>query len=721
MLTDALKQDIRNGLAAIAAGMPNFKSRAGQRMMIAEIAKAFALCPQGKIEPAERIANTGATFVCINGGTGIGKSLAYCLAGSIVARQREKKLVIASSTVALQEQLVQKDIPLFLSAAGLAMKTELAKGRTRFVCEYKLIRVVEDMKQVRMFDDHLPSASCETPSTGNETLKFLDDMLTDFHSKKWNGDRDSREHIDDALWASVTTDRYGCLSRLCPCQKTCAQADARQRIKTADIIVANHDLVLSDLACGGNILPKPEECLYVFDEAHHLPEKAVASFASNHLLASSRRMLERLDGFLPALTQALPGDPTKVVNGFLADTETARSGLSDAFNYFTGLQQLVPTKETPRPMIEFERSMVPEEFVSIGGNILGATRKLLGRLDLAYELITNQSGDKSRSRMIEKILGDLGVYCGRIESILNTWEMFLDEPDIERPPIAKWVAAIPGGDGRDVDYQICASPVMSSGYLKKMLWERAAGAVLCSATITTLGNFNDFLSRSGLCHFPDTSCVDLPSPFDYGAQGVLVIPAMKATPKDVAKHTSEVLETVAGEIDLLQGEGMLVLFTSRRQMEEVARQLPEKLLHLVQVQGESPKTGILAEHRARIDRGEASVIFGLESFSEGVDLVGRYCTLLVITKLPFQAPDDPVLKSLSDWVDRRGGNSFMEISVPNAARKLEQRVGRLIRSESDNGRVMVLDTRLWTTRFGRSILRGLPPFRVMAMGKEVHP
>ena len=154
-------------------------------------------------------------------------------------------------------------------------------------------------------------------------------------------------------------------------------------------------------------------------------------------------------------------------------------------------------------------------------------------------------------------------------------------------------------------------------------------------------------------------------------------------------------------------------------MEDVAGRLPEILRARVLVQGEQSKTEIINVHQARIDAGQPSVIFGLQSFSEGVDLRGIYCTQVVITKLPFAVPDSPVLRTLSEWIERRGGNPFMEISVPDTARRLEQALGRLIRTETDSGQIVITDPRLWESRYGRAILRGLPPFRVVAMGKEV--
>lgn len=720
MLTEAIKQEIRDGLARIAASMPNFKPRAGQRIMIAAVANAFGKASTEKPEACPVPA--GASFVCINGGTGIGKSLAYAVPGAIIARHTGKKLILSSSTVTLQNQLLQKDLPAFLGAIGLSsMKVELAKGRSRYACTYKLHQAVSSMQQMAIFGDEEDTHLSRSESSGQKIARY-EQLLEDFNSRKWNGDRDALEGIDDALWKGITTDRHGCLGRQCSFHRNCAQMDARSRMKTADILVANHDLVLSDLAAGGGlILPKPEDSLYIFDEAHHLPEKAVGSFASNHLLDGSAKSLERLEQFISSVRTGLPASLLTLTTQVAAESRVAREGLEDAHAFFASLQQLVPTHEKPQPTLEFECSMIPDEFVSVGHNILGACQKLLTLLSEVSAGISETLSSENVSRsLLERHLAELGEFTGRIENVRNTWILFLDEPTLESPPIAKWVTTVLT-KRNTLDFQVSASPVIATQYLKEKLWDRAAGAVLCSATLTTLGDFSDFISRAGLQSYPDLQCVDVPSPFNYHLQGVLEIPPMKASPKDSVAHTTEVLATIITEMQNLSASGMLVLFTSKRQMQDVASQLPATLRAQVQVQGDASKAAILANHCARIDRGEASVVFGLESFAEGVDLVGRYCNLLVVTRLPFQAPDNPVLRTLSEWIDRRGGNAFMQISVPDAARKLEQRIGRLIRSESDSGRVLVLDTRLWTTRFGRLILRGLPPFKVFALGKEVAP
>jgi ATP-dependent DNA helicase DinG len=309
-------------------------------------------------------------------------------------------------------------------------------------------------------------------------------------------------------------------------------------------------------------------------------------------------------------------------------------------------------------------------------------------------------------------------HYGRTQEIHRTWSLFLEEPALDAPPIAKWVTTVSHRTG--LDYEINASPVVAGPYLRRALWERAAGVILTSATMTSLGTFEDFLRRSGLTAYPAVRCVDLPSPFDYARQATLEIPRLAASPKDPEGHTREVGQRVIDLIGQCQG-GMLVLFTSRRQMDAVAAMLPPDLRPRVQVQGEGSRAALIAEHKARGDRGETAVIFGMDSMAEGVDLAGRYCTQVVVAKLPFAVPDDPILRTLSDWIETRGGEPFAELIVPEAGRKLAQAVGRLIRTEQDQGTVTVLDPRLWNTGYGRRMLRGLPPFRVVAMGRGVTP
>ncbi len=720
MLTDPVKQEIRDRLANVAATMPGFRPRAGQRKMIAEVANAFGRCLVGA-DLGKGLQRTGSSIVCINGGTGIGKSLGYSLSGAVLAKHFGKKLVIASSTVALQEQLITKDLPVFLGATGLNLNIELAKGRTRFVCEYKLRRAAVQRQQSKLFDAAATEVDLQPNGESNQGHRLVyQSLLKELNEGSWNGDRDTlADGIDDAAWAAVTTDRHGCLSRRCPNYKSCAQVAARKRIKAADVIVANHDLVLSDLRNLDNmILPQPEECFYVFDEAHNLPGKAISTFASSSQLEVAQRLLDRLHAFIPALGSASRDVSDDDMMSLAKSIGLMLDALGEAKRYFTSLQQLVVQADRPLPRLEFDLCLLPDVLLDVGANLVNSGLALSKQLEELSDIISDAAGDTAADG-IDVVLTNLGAFEGKIQGLTSAWALFIEEPPPDMPPIAKWVQVVSDAGGKGIDYQLCASAVDSSDHLKSTLWERAAGAVLCSANLMTQGSFGDFLRRVGLREMSDTTCVDVASPFDYSKQGLLVIPPMKASPKEAIAHTGEVTEYIRDAIEQLDGEGMLALFTSRRQMEAVFEMLPKCLQSRVLVQGSASKSKIIAEHGARVDRGAPSVIFGLDSFSEGVDLVGRYCTVLVIAKLPFQTPDDPVHKALAKWVERKGGDPFMEIVVPDASRKLEQKVGRLIRTESDVGAVHILDKRLWTTRYGRSMLQGLPPFRILAMGKEV--
>jgi ATP-dependent DNA helicase DinG len=714
MLTDVIKQEIRDRLAAISKAMPGFRSRPAQRLMIAEVAKTLANCPDPDSKSAKP--DPGKTTLVIQGGTGTGKSLAYSLAGMIMAKHKAKKLVISSSTIALQEQLTTRDLPFFQRAAELGGTVELAKGRTRYVCVYKLGQAIADMQQITMFGRE-ERAGEETDS--DAIRRDIEAMATDFAEGRWNGDRDVRPGITDDVWKHITTDRHGCLNRACPSFRNCAQMQARKRVKEASVIVVNHDLLLADLAMGGGkILPAPEDCFYMLDESHNIPEKAVSSFASSHFVNSERRSAEKLANLAAAISDAVGKTHGTQAERIHDEAEQLKENLSDAYSYFASLSQLQPTRECPRPTLEFEQSCVPEEFHDIGGNIQNLTNSLMGLLDECQQAVNDLLGtDRSKQALFEKLLADMGFYKGRLEEVNTTWSLFLQEPASDNaPPVAKWIEAVKFQ--KTVDFQLNASPVVAAGYLRKMLWEKAAGVVLASATMTTMGNFDDFLRRTGLASY-DVTTVDLPSPFDYQTQGTINIPAMP-NPKDYEKHTSALTDRLVEDLGNQGPEGMLVLFTSRRQMEDVAGRLPPALRARCMIQGEQSKREIIEEHCKRIDAGKPSVIFGLSSFTEGVDLPGAYCSMVVITKLPFQVPDSPVLRALSDWIERRGGNPFIEISCTDASRKLEQAVGRLIRTETDFGQVVITDPRLWDTRYGRAILKGLPPFRVIAKGKEVN-
>ncbi len=237
-----------------------------------------------------------------------------------------------------------------------------------------------------------------------------------------------------------------------------------------------------------------------------------------------------------------------------------------------------------------------------------------------------------------------------------------------------------------------------------------AGAVLTSATLRSLGTFDLLLKETGLLSFSKTTCIALDSPFDFQKQAKLIIPEMQATPKDPIAHTFEIVTLLPTYLPSSGANGSLVLFASRKQMHDVANKLPDEYRRLLLIQGDWSKEILLSEHFARIEKGQPSILFGLASFAEGLDLPGNACNNLIIAKLPFAVPDDPVSETLADWITEKGGNPFMEITLPATSIKLIQAVGRLIRSENDTGTVVIFDTRLKNTHYGRLLRKSLPPF-----------
>ena len=226
------------------------------------------------------------------------------------------------------------------------------------------------------------------------------------------------------------------------------------------------------------------------------------------------------------------------------------------------------------------------------------------------------------------------------------------------------------------------------------------------ATTGVGGNFKVFAASIGLP--TDAECVSLPSPFDLDRQAVLQVPRFPVLPDNEA-HPRAVADWLARE--LVWSRGSLVLFTSRRKMEQVYALMPETCKPDIRMQGALGKQALIDEHCAAIDAGEGSVLFGLASMGEGLDLAGEYCSTVVITQLPFAVPTEPVLATKSEWLESRGQNAFMLVSVPEATRVLTQYAGRLIRTSRDTGRIVILDRRIVEKRYGRDILDALPPFR----------
>jgi len=271
--------------------------------------------------------------------------------------------------------------------------------------------------------------------------------------------------------------------------------------------------------------------------------------------------------------------------------------------------------------------------------------------------------------------------------------------------VGKWLSRAEANTELWASYNRVGSELENSLPLARCLWQTCYGSVVTSATLTALGRFDRFQMRSGTDEHQHYGV--MPSPFDF-SQALLEIPDFAVEANNAAEHTQTMIEYLPKILP--KKEGSLVLFSSRRQMEEVHQGLPTQWREKVLVQGEYSKQAMLDEHKKAVDKGFASILFGLASFAEGIDLPGNYCKHVVIAKLPFAVPDDPIEASLAEWVEQKGRNAFMEITVPDAAVKLVQACGRLLRTESDTGTISILDKRVATKRYGKLLVNALPPY-----------
>lgn len=683
-LTDALKLEIQDAYRAWLAAR-QFKPRRGQREMIAEIARTLTAA-EGRVAVVEA-------------GTGTGKTAAYCLAAVPIGRALGKSVVISTATVALQEQVVMRDLPDLKARSGLEFNFALAKGRGRYLCLKRLddrLRYAEG-GEIPLFE------SLATPGGGEDGL--YQSLLQAFSERRWDGELDSwPDAIAPDAWRTVTTDHRGCTNNKCGYFKQCPFFKARNALDGSDVIVANHDLVLADLSLGGGaILPDPEDCIYIVDEAHHLPDKTQQHFSAAGRLRSTGIWLDNVQNVIGTMTQRF-GRPQELVDvatrlaDFSAHAGEALAGLEEAVSLLS-FEPRDDTVETSR----FKLGEVPAAVSGAASSMLEPFAALSEEIDRTHELLTRvQEGKLSweRSFEAEDWLAPVGQLQTRALGMVSLLEAYSSVDEREGVQ-ARWANRYPE------DVELVSAPIEPGPLLERAFWSKCHSAILTSATLTAVGRFDRFLDRSGLA---GARALRIASPFDFPRIASFNVPAMRSEPRDFEAHTDEVADLLPGLIG--EDPGALVLFTSWRQMLSVLDRIEGPLRDALKVQGEGSKQALLQAHAEDVGQGRQSVLFGLASFSEGVDLPDDLCRHVILVKLPFSVPDDPLDQAMAEWAEARGRNPFYELSVPDAALKLVQACGRLIRHEEDWGRITLLDRRIVTKRYGRDLIGSLPPYRM---------
>ncbi len=721
---------------AVVSATEGFRSRTGQRRMAEQVAHTFSRAQLGKLEDGEGEGAPPPTpqrsIAVVQAGTGVGKSLAYSVPAIAMALERGTRVLISTATVALQEQLVNKDLPALAARMAQPFRFALAKGRGRYVCKLKLERLAsggsaggdgESGEGDDLFADEEAEERARRPRHESEArMQFYTSMADALSAGQWDGDRDTLQAPPEAeAWSPVAAESSSCTGKHCPVFSQCTYYDRRKALVAAQVIVANHDLLLSSI--GARLLPELDNCLLVLDEAHHLPATALQQFACE-------ADLSRLNWIDKLASRALRIGALVEVEE-IADVPNHAARLRTALQDAARLAMDVYGEElrAPRPAwggrarpqapgvptrARVAGGVLPPELIEPLSQAAHHAEGFLDALRAISKALRAEIRDKpDEARRLSTLYAQIGALAPRLEAVHATAQLLLQDAPEGAVPAAKWFTLQVDGDY--IVVKAHASPVLPGNTLRNNLWSTVRGAVLTSATLTSCGQFDFFLREAGLFGDEAVTTLEVPSPFDYALQGTLIATETTADPREAQAFTAEMVDALLSDLALVES-GALVLFTSRDQMRQAVDALPTAMRASVLVQTALPRPQLLAQHRERVERGEPSIIFGMQSFGEGLDLPGALCESLFITKLPFAPPDDPVGEARAEWLRAAGRDPFSELVVPATAIRLAQWVGRAIRTEEDRAHVYCYDKRLVRTAYGQRLLKGLPPFTLERRG-----
>jgi len=595
-------------------------------------------------------------------GTGTGKTYAYLVPVLLSGL----KTIISTGTRALQDQLFHRDLPRVRQALGVGQRSALLKGRANYLCRYRL-------------DQARGEPRFSSPQQVAEFQRVLA-----WSGRTQYGDMAELEALadDSPLLPMVTSTVDNCLGNECPFYEECFVVKARQRAQAADVVVVNHHLLLADLALKqdgfGELLPGAQA--YVIDEAHQLPELAAQFFG---------------EGFGMRPWQELARDclaEARSVGGAQAALQPAAAGLEQALMNLRSGMDALPARGTQWRALSVPA--VREGFDAV----MSALHALLQVLETVREAAAGLDACHARAReAVSRLSRWLGDDLPVLDFEADPDPALGDTTDGTAPALADvlWYELTPRG------FRCQRTPLDVSAPLRAHRERSQAAWVFTSATLTVGEGFEHVAQRLGL---DDPRTLAQPSPFDWPRQALCYLP--EGLPDPAARgFGTALIATLRPVLEASHGRAFL-LFASHRALREAAEALRGAPWPLF-VQGEAPRATLLQRFR---ESGNG-VLLGSASFREGVDVVGDALSVVVIDKLPFAAPDDPVFEARLDAIRAAGGNPFRDEQLPQAVIALKQGVGRLIRSESDRGVLVLCDPRLLSKSYGRVFLASLPPFR----------
>ena len=670
---------------ALARAIPDFETRSGQAEMAAAVARRFE---DGGVLLAEA-------------GTGTGKTLAY-LIPAILSRQR---VLVSTGTKNLQEQIYFKDIPALRDTLGVPFTATCMKGRANYLCLHRLDQLDAPVGDGRVGDGLKPVAYRSADSAMNVFLP----IIRDWSVRTETGDRAELADLpeDVPVWSEVSATAETCLGTECPRYDDCFVTRMRQRAAASDVVIVNHHLLCADAAVRqsafGEVIPACANA--IVDEAHQLEDVATQYFGysvSNYRLEDLARDVERLTatglfiderakddvaraieclrdsarafftelGLAHRSTDRVRGEErVRVTSSSLAQASDSAADLTGALD---GLEAALAAVATVRPKPDTTTPNRADRRVRVPPS----------RKASAADLDTD--GDSNQDEAVATLVRRAGELRDEVRLLLRASD-------------SDYVYFV---EFRGRGIFLRAAPVDVSAIVREVLLDRMRTTVLTSATLTVDGTFEYIRKRLGI---KTAAEICLPSEFDFARQALMYLPARMPDPRSsdfsiaAGREVVEILRRTRGRA--------FVLFTSYATMREVLGIAEMALDYPIFAQGSAPRTQLLKQFRET----PHAVLFATSSFWQGVDVVGDSLSCVIIDKLPFASPADPVTAARIDAIRERGGDPFGEYQVPLAILALQQGLGRLIRHRQDRGVLAVLDPRLRTKGYGRRFIASLPP------------
>lgn len=610
---------------------------------------------QSQTEMAKAIAQAiaGQTTLVAEAGTGTGKTFAYLVPALLWGG----KVIVSTGTKNLQDQLYLRDIPTVRKALNVPVSVALLKGRANYVCHFHLERTLQNGRL-----------------TSREDVGHLR-AISRFMKTTSSGDKAELSQVPETalIWNLVTSTRDTCLGAECQYYQDCFVMKARKEAQQADVVVVNHHLFFADVALKDTGVAEllPSANTIIFDEAHQLPDTATLFFGDT---ISTSQVLE-------------------LCRDVLAE------GLSHARDGAEWAKVVAPVERAARDL----RLVFPQDFVRLSVNQIAPSSPFFSALETLREtfreMLIPLESQAERAETIEQCR----VRAIALGQQLDQWNAKDDGKAVEKEGSESvlWIEAYSSS------LQLHRTPLSIAPIFNKQREGVPRAWIFTSATLAVKNDFSHFTAQMGLWDEPAKTW---PSPFDYAQQGLLYVPNGMPQPNSL-DYTNAVIDAALPVIEAAGGRTFLLCTTLRavnraaeRLREEFEkRNLPFPLL----VQGEAGRTELLDRFRAA---GNA-VLIGSQSFWEGVDVRGDALSLVIIDKLPFSPPDDPVLAARIEVMEKKGLNGFMHHQLPEAIITLKQGAGRLIRDETDRGVLMICDPRLISKPYGKRIWQSLPPFK----------